>query len=40
LEDYVKAVEGVTVFQVKDAFQRRINPDGMVIVVVGSVEPK
>jgi zinc protease len=40
LEDYVKAVEGVTVSQVKDAFQRRINPDGMVIVVVGSVEPK
>jgi len=40
LEDYVKAVERVTVSQVKDAFQRRINPDGMVIVVVGSVEPK
>lgn len=38
LDDYVKAVERVTVSQVKDAFQRRINPDGMVTVVVGAVE--
>ena len=37
LDDYVKAVEKVTVSQVKDAFQRRINPDGMVTVVVGAV---
>jgi zinc protease len=37
LDDYVKAVERVTVSQVKDAFQRRINPDGMVTVVVGAV---
>lgn len=40
LEDYVKAVERVTVSQVKNAFQRRINPEGMVTVVVGAVEPK
>ncbi|WP_292979929.1 M16 family metallopeptidase [Nitrosomonas sp.] len=36
LEDYVRAVEKVTVAQIKDAFQRRINPDGMVTVVVGA----
>jgi zinc protease len=38
LDDYVKAVERVTVSQVKDAFQRRINPDRMATVVVGAVE--
>jgi zinc protease len=38
LDDYVKAVEKVTVSQVKDAFQRRINPGGMTAVVVGAVE--
>jgi zinc protease len=38
LDDYVKAVERVTVSQVKDAFQRRINPAGMATVVVGAVE--
>lgn len=36
LEDYVKAVEKVTVSQIKDAFQRRIDPAGMVTVVVGA----
>ena len=35
LEDYVKAVEKVTLAQIKDAFQRRIDPAGMVTVVVG-----
>ncbi len=35
LEDYVKAVERVTVEQVRDAFQRRIDPEGLVAVVVG-----
>lgn len=38
LEDYVKAVEQVTVTQVREAFQRRIDPAGMVAVVVGTVE--
>lgn len=40
LDDYVKAVANVTVPQIKDAFQRRIDPDGMVAVVVGAVEAK
>jgi zinc protease len=35
LEDYVKAVEKITVAQIKDAFQRRIDPAGMVRVIVG-----
>ena len=34
----IKAVEAVTVTQIKDAFQRRINPEGMVTVVVGAAE--
>lgn len=38
LSDYIKAVEEVTVAQVKDAFQRRIKPEGMVTVVVGATE--
>ena len=38
LGDYIKAVEAVTVTQIKDAFQRRINPEGMVTVVVGAAE--
>jgi zinc protease len=36
LDDYLKAVSGVTAQQVKDAFQRRIDPEGMVSVVVGA----
>ena len=40
LDDYIKAVAKVTVAEIKDAFQRRIDPKGMVIVVVGAVEPK
>lgn len=35
LDDYIEAVENVTVMQIKQAFQRRINPEGMVTVVVG-----
>ena len=38
LEDYVKAVEKVTVTQIRDAFKRRIDPDGMVTVVVGTAD--
>lgn len=40
LDDYVKAIDRVTVAQVKEAFQRRIKPEGMVTVVVGAVEEK
>ncbi len=40
LDDYVKAVGRVTVVQIKEAFQRRIKPEGMVTVVVGAVEEK
>lgn len=40
LDDYVKAVDKVTVEQIKNAFQRRIRPDGMVTVIVGAVEEK
>ncbi|UJP06285.1 MAG: insulinase family protein, partial [Nitrosomonas sp.] len=38
LTDYLEAVEAVTVEQIRQAFQRRIPPDGMVAVVVGTVE--
>ena len=38
LDDYVNAVDNVTVAQIKDAFQRRIPPEGMVAVVVGAIE--
>jgi len=38
LEDYVRAVEQVTVKQVHDAFKRRIDPKGMVVVVVGTAD--
>ena len=38
LDDYLKAVGKVTVAEIKDAFQRRIDPKGMVIVVVGAVD--
>ncbi|PTR06599.1 zinc protease [Nitrosospira sp. Nsp5] len=40
LDDYLKAVGNVTVAQIKDAFQRRIKPEGMVGVVVGAMEKK
>ncbi|HEX2979844.1 MAG TPA: hypothetical protein VHO48_06250, partial [Anaerolineaceae bacterium] len=40
LDDYVKSVEKVTVPQIKETFQRRINPAGMVTVVVGAEEKK
>lgn len=38
LTDYLVAVEAVTVDQIKQAFQRRIQPDGMVAVIVGAAE--
>ena len=40
LDDYVKSVEKVTVPQIKETFQRRIKPAGMVTVVVGAEEKK
>lgn len=40
LEDYVSAVDKVTVEQIREAFQRRIHPEGMVTVVVGAAEEK
>ena len=36
LDDYIGRVKAVTVAQIKDAFARRIKPDNMVTVVVGS----
>ena len=36
LDDFVPRVEKVTVEQIKSAFQRRINPDSMVTVIVGA----
>jgi zinc protease len=38
LDDYVRAVDKVTVKQIKEAFQRRILPEGMVTVVVGAMK--
>lgn len=38
LDDYLIAVEAVTIEQIRDAFQRRIQPDGMVAVIVGALE--
>ncbi len=38
LDDYVSAVDTVTVEQIKDAFQRRIPPEVMVAVVVGAIQ--
>lgn len=38
LTDYLVAVEAVTVEQIRQAFQRRIQPDGMVAVIVGAME--
>jgi zinc protease len=40
LDDYVSAVDNVTVAQIKEAFQRRIPPEGMVTVVVGAIKKK
>ncbi|HMK14872.1 MAG TPA: pitrilysin family protein [Burkholderiales bacterium] len=36
LDDFVPKVEKVTVTQIKSAFQRRIDPDNMVTVIVGA----
>ena len=35
LDQYPKQIEKVTAQQVRDAFARRVRPDGMVTVVVG-----
>ncbi len=35
LETFISNVEAVTLAQVKDAFQRRVNPDKLVTVIVG-----
>jgi len=40
LDDYIKAVEKVTIAEITDAFRRRIKPGGMVAVVVGAMEEK
>ncbi|MBI3903549.1 MAG: insulinase family protein [Nitrosomonadales bacterium] len=40
LDDFVGKIDKVTVAQVRDAFQRHINPDAMVTVVVGAPEEK
>lgn len=40
LDDFVRKVDAVTVAQVKDAFARRVHPDRMVTVVVGTDEAK
>ncbi len=38
LDDYLQAVEKVTVAQIKQSFQNRIKPEGMVTVVIGAAE--
>ncbi|WP_293008628.1 pitrilysin family protein [Nitrosomonas sp.] len=38
LADYLEAVEAVTTEQIRQAFQRRIPPDGMVAVIAGAIE--
>ncbi len=38
LADYLVAVETVTTEQIKEAYLRRIQPDGMVAVIVGAIE--
>ncbi|MDH5479264.1 MAG: insulinase family protein [Nitrosomonas sp.] len=38
VDDYLAAVEAVTTTQIKQAFQRRIQPEGMVTVIVGALE--
>lgn len=40
LDDFLTRVDQVTVAQIRDAFQRRINPERVVTVVVGAPEPK
>lgn len=40
LEDYLAGVEKVTAAQVREAYQRRIKPEGMVTVIVGAAEAK
>ena len=39
-DDYVKAVGKVTVAQIREAFRRRIDSQGMVTVIVGAIEEK
>jgi zinc protease len=38
VDDYLAAVEVVTTTQIKQAFERRIRPEGMVTVIVGAAE--
>lgn len=38
LTDYLVAVEAITTEQIRQAFQRRIQPDGMVAIIVGAIE--
>lgn len=38
LDDYLEAVDAVTIAHIKDAFQRRIHPEKMVAVIVGTAE--
>jgi len=38
MTDYLVAVEAVTTEQIRQAFQRRIQPDGMVAVIAGAIE--
>jgi zinc protease len=40
LDQFVPAIEAVTVEQVRDAFRRRLDPGRMVTVVVGPQPPK
>lgn len=40
LDDYNKNVEKVTTAQIKDAFNRRLNPENFVTVIVGAPEAK
>lgn len=35
LDDWTGKVEGVTLEQIRDAFKRRVNPEGMSVVIVG-----
>jgi zinc protease len=40
LDDFNKQIAKVTMAQIKDAFQRRINPDHMVTIIVGAADAK
>ena len=40
LDEFVKNVERVTIEDVRSAFQRRVHPDRMIVVIVGSQEER